>query len=86
MKNKLKYAIIILIAGIIGISAYLILKKNPQNGSSIPTSTGEFKNLLVITLDTTRADKIGSYGCTEVKTPNIDGLATLGARIERQPG
>jgi len=82
MKNKSKYAIIVLIASIIGISTYLIFKKSPHNWSSISTSTGEFKNLLVITLDTTRSDKIGSYGCTEVKTPNIDGLATLGARFE----
>ena len=35
-------------------------------------------NILLITLDTTRADKIGVYGCKDVKTPNIDSLARSG--------
>ena len=35
-------------------------------------------NLLLITLDTTRADHIGCYGYPQIKTPNIDGLAAEG--------
>ncbi len=35
-------------------------------------------NLLVITLDTTRADRIGAYGATDVATPVIDQLAREG--------
>jgi len=35
-------------------------------------------NLLVITLDTTRADSIGIYGNTETQTPNIDYLGQNG--------
>jgi hypothetical protein len=32
-------------------------------------------NLLVITLDTTRADGIGAYGNRDASTPHIDRLA-----------
>jgi arylsulfatase A-like enzyme len=36
--------------------------------------------VLVLTLDTTRADHIGSYGYTLARTPNIDRLASEGVR------
>lgn len=35
-------------------------------------------NLLLITMDTTRADKLGAYGCPDIRTPAIDGLARDG--------
>ena len=35
-------------------------------------------NVLLFTLDTTRADHIGCYGSPNVRTPNIDGLAADG--------
>ncbi len=38
-------------------------------------------NIVVITLDTTRADHIGAYGSTLVKTPAIDRLAGEGTRF-----
>ena len=39
-------------------------------------------NLLVITLDTTRADRIGAYGYQGVETPAIDRLAREGVLFE----
>jgi arylsulfatase A-like enzyme/Tfp pilus assembly protein PilF len=39
-------------------------------------------NLLVITLDTTRADRIGAYGCRTARTPNLDRLAAEGVVFE----
>ncbi len=39
-------------------------------------------NLLLITLDTTRADHIGCYGAKGAATPILDGLAERGARFE----
>jgi len=39
-------------------------------------------NLLVITLDTMRADRIGAYGYPSAETPNIDGLAAKGILFE----
>lgn len=40
-------------------------------------------NVVLITIDTLRADHVGCYGYTKIKTPNIDGLAADGARFER---
>jgi len=40
-------------------------------------------NLVVITLDTTRADRIGAYGAQEVETPVLDRLANEGVLFEQ---
>ncbi len=40
-------------------------------------------SLLLITLDTTRADVLGCYGGTEANTPNLDRLAAEGVRFDR---
>jgi arylsulfatase A-like enzyme/Flp pilus assembly protein TadD len=37
--------------------------------------TSEQLNLVVVTLDTARADRLGCYGFRDVETPNIDALA-----------
>ncbi len=39
-------------------------------------------NVLVISMDTTRADRIGAYGHIEAQTPNIDALAREGVLFE----
>ncbi len=38
-------------------------------------------NLIVVTLDTTRADRIGCYGAKDVATPRLDALAARGVRF-----
>jgi choline-sulfatase len=40
-------------------------------------------NIVVITIDTLRADHLGCYGYKQIRTPNIDGLAGDGIRFER---
>ena len=40
-------------------------------------------NVVVITIDTLRADHVGCYGYKDIKTPNIDALAHEGVRFER---
>jgi arylsulfatase A-like enzyme/Tfp pilus assembly protein PilF len=39
-------------------------------------------NLVVVTLDTTRADRIGCYGAKDVATPHLDALAAGGVRFD----
>jgi arylsulfatase A-like enzyme/Tfp pilus assembly protein PilF len=39
-------------------------------------------NVLLITLDTTRADRLACYGFSEIKTPNLDRLAQEGVLFE----
>ncbi len=48
----------------------------PEPGASAP-------NILIISMDTTRADHVGCYGYQEIKTPNIDGLARDGVLFEQ---
>ncbi len=40
-------------------------------------------NVILITIDTVRADHIGCYGATDVKTPTLDGIARDGIVFER---
>jgi choline-sulfatase len=40
-------------------------------------------NLVLITLDTTRADHLGAWGNRDVQTPNLDALAARGTRFAR---
>ena len=40
-------------------------------------------NVLILTLDTTRADRLGAYGFAGADTPNIDRLAREGALFEQ---
>ena len=47
-------------------------KRNPAKGP----------NLLLVTLDTTRADRLGCYGNDLVATPRLDAFAASGARFE----
>ncbi len=42
----------------------------------------DYPNLVVITVDTTRADRLGCYGYDGVYTPNIDALAEEGVLFE----
>jgi arylsulfatase A-like enzyme/tetratricopeptide (TPR) repeat protein len=39
-------------------------------------------NVLLVTIDTLRADRLGSYGHRAADTPNLDGLARRGVRFE----
>ncbi len=44
----------------------------------IAKASRQHYNVLLITIDTIRADRIGCYGFREISTPNIDGLAASG--------
>jgi choline-sulfatase len=43
------------------------------------TSPPVLKNVLIVTIDTLRADRLGVYGAANVATPNMDRLAREGA-------
>jgi arylsulfatase A-like enzyme/Flp pilus assembly protein TadD len=52
--------------------------------SALPAFAGASpaRNLIVITIDTLRADHLGCYGYKQIRTPNIDALAGDGFRFE----
>src|SRR5436309_6057273 len=51
--------------------------------ASAAPSANPTLNVVVITIDTLRADHLGCYGYKEIRTPNIDALAAEGVRFER---
>lgn len=64
-----------------GILAALLVVSSPASAAAAGPGNG--RNLLLITVDTLRADHLGCYGCAAVQTPFIDGLARGGVRFER---
>ncbi|MGA1869788.1 MAG: tetratricopeptide repeat protein [bacterium] len=54
---------------------------SPQK--SMTRLKGNKPNVLLITIDTLRADHLGCYGYDQVKTPNIDSLAEGGILFQR---
>jgi arylsulfatase A-like enzyme/Tfp pilus assembly protein PilF len=46
-----------------------------------PAITPEKPSVILVTIDTLRADHVGSYGYAAAETPNIDALARAGARF-----
>jgi arylsulfatase A-like enzyme/Flp pilus assembly protein TadD len=51
--------------------------------SAAPPARAERLNLLLVTLDTTRADHLGCYGDAAARTRHLDRLAAEGVRFER---
>jgi arylsulfatase A-like enzyme len=50
----------------------------------VPTpAQGDRKNVVLITLDTVRADHLGSYGHPKNITPNLDALAGTGVQFDK---
>jgi choline-sulfatase len=52
-------------------------------GSGAPEPAKRAPNLVLITLDTTRADHLGAWGYAQAHTPNLDALAARGTRFAR---
>ena len=48
-----------------------------------PQSTPQARNLVLITIDTLRADHVGAYGYAHARTPVLDALAAGGVRFAR---
>ncbi|MEZ5290035.1 MAG: sulfatase-like hydrolase/transferase [Vicinamibacterales bacterium] len=53
----------------------------PAPGSAGPA--GPARHLLLVTIDTLRADRVGAYGYARARTPVLDGLAAAGLRLDR---
>jgi len=60
----------------------LIIFLSKTRESELNVSRDSELNVLLITLDTTRADRIGVYGHAKAKTPNLDALAHEGVMFK----
>ena len=68
----MKKHFLIALLGIFAIGLFLLGSKNENP-----------PHLLLVTIDTLRADRLGGYGCKKGLTPNLDKLADQGALFER---
>jgi arylsulfatase A-like enzyme/tetratricopeptide (TPR) repeat protein len=82
-------AVILAAAGIVAAAALGWLLLGP--GRPIPAKIGRLwaergivkPNVILVTLDTTRADRLGCYGGLSVRTPVLDSLARRGVLFEQ---
>lgn len=67
----------------LALSAFLVpLASCRDAGRDAPTfRTPGRCNCLIVTLDTTRADRLGCYGYAKARTPHLDSLAASGVRF-----
>jgi choline-sulfatase len=70
----------VLLAG--GAAALAFRLRAPAPGAAAKAAPAARDNLLLITLDTTRADRLGSYGYARARTRHLDRLAAEGVRFE----
>jgi arylsulfatase A-like enzyme/predicted Zn-dependent protease len=78
-----KQAVIIAGAALLAAAAVYVLVIGPRRADFAPLRGGKDFNVILITVDTLRADKVGCYGNVSVKTPTMDGFAASGIRFER---
>ena len=74
MSRRALTALILVLVALAAVSFFLLrgAKKAPAAGA----------NLLLVTLDTFRADRLGARGLEPSLTPNLDALAATGLRFE----
>jgi choline-sulfatase len=64
-------------AGWVGVTRTGLWSGGPSGGDGRPL------NLLVVSIDTIRADRLGSYGYRSARTPRLDAIAARGLRFAR---
>ena len=83
MKRALLGAAILLVA-IAAVAYWSTRPRAPQTAApSGASSRPAPRHVLLVTIDTLRADRLGSYGWTAARTPVLDALARRGTRFTR---
>src|SRR5690349_14045463 len=70
-----------------GVAAWRVMPRAARTSSGVdlgaPSGARGPLNLVIVTLDTTRADRMGAYGNTQVETPSFDRIAHEGVLFEQ---
>jgi choline-sulfatase len=81
MKRTTRVALgLLAIAVVLGVTGGVVYLRSAAHVRALHHLKGD--NILLITLDTTRADRLGCYGYTGAETPVLDGLAHDGVMFE----
>jgi arylsulfatase A-like enzyme/tetratricopeptide (TPR) repeat protein len=87
-RRVLAVCAIALVTAVVAVAAWRWLGNRPvqSNGvalGALPSGVSRDRvNLVIVTLDTTRADRMGAYGAADVETPTFDALARDGVLFE----
>jgi choline-sulfatase len=76
-------AVALVVIAVVGAGIWWFTRPRLQQGlpSQLRDGAAAGYNVVVLTLDTTRADHIGCYGYAPAATPRLDGLAARGLRF-----
>ena len=72
--RRRRLAVVVIVAALAIAGGYLVFR-------SLPRRPPAARNIVVITLDTLRSDRLSCYGSRQVATPNIDAFAAEGVRF-----
>ena len=81
------YSLVLVIAGIV---LAVFLRRPPRTDDEARARIRKLQpassslNVVVVTLDTTRADRLGCYGFKGIETPNLDALARDGVVFQNE--
>ena len=82
MVNARTFGVVLLAAGLI--AAWLLWQPpSPSQPATSRRVNEPVRHLLLVTIDTLRADRLGAYGYTPARTPTLDRLAREGTRFDR---
>jgi choline-sulfatase len=71
------------LAGTLIVLAAVVLPGRSFHAAAAPAAPAPRANILVVTIDTLRADRVGAYGARRPPTPVMDRLAAEGALFEQ---
>jgi arylsulfatase A-like enzyme/Tfp pilus assembly protein PilF len=80
-KRPVLIIVLTLLLGLIIVG--LVSKQISRKPNISKLREGQDFNVILITLDTTRADRLGCYGFSNIETPMIDLLASRGIRFDK---
>jgi arylsulfatase A-like enzyme/predicted Zn-dependent protease len=80
MRNLARGLWVIVLLGLASFAIFWFVSKKPSNKVDIASDLQKIQkpNVVLITVDTTRADHLPIYGYKKIETPNIDALAKHG--------
>ena len=82
LKQSWIIPVVAVLVAVTGVALVFLLKSSSDREDIHPVVKNSDLNVVLITLDTTRADRLGCYGYSQAKTPNLDFLARNGVRFD----
>jgi arylsulfatase A-like enzyme/Flp pilus assembly protein TadD len=87
-RNRVSTPRVILVPGIallhvgLAVASLLLLSSCTHRNKAVPAGESQRPNVVLVTIDTLRADRLGCYGNSKIETPHLDGIARSGTLFE----